>query len=383
MQNRDIKKLAFFPYMGKAEFLQRVNRFVIQCLYKGRKIEAFLPNPGRLWELLLPGTLVYLQKSENLSRKLSYTALAVEREGYPVIINTHLTNHLAEFLIQNDLIPNLEGARVQRREFPWGKSRFDFLLKKEKKEILLEVKSCTLYGKNIAMFPDAVTQRGKKHLQELWELSKEGKEGAILFLTFSPTAKYFLPEYHTDPHFAHLLFQAKKELSILPVAIKFDKNLREISQVKFLKIPWWILERENKNQGVYLLIYHLPYRKSLIIGQMGLKEFRAGYYLYIGSAERNLQQRINRHLRERKKFFWHIDYFSLHAKLYKAIPIRTSAPLECDLAQAVKEISEWEIPGFGSSDCHCSSHLFGMPKNPLQNVEFISLLQYFKMDRLF
>ncbi len=383
MQNTAIKKVALFPYIGKAEFLGRVNRFVIQCLYKGKKIKAFLPNPGRLWELLLPGTLVYLQKAGNLPRKLPYTALAVEREGYPVIINTHLTNYLAEFLIQNDLIPNWEGARVHKREFPWGRSRFDFFLKKEKREIFLEVKSCTLYGEKVAMFPDAVTQRGKKHIQELIELSKEGKEGGVLFLIFSPTAKYFLPDYHTDPEFAHLLFQAKKELSILPVAIKFDKNLGKITQVKLLKIPWSILEKENKNQGVYILIYHLPYRKSLIIGQMGLKDFRSGYYLYIGSAERNLQQRINRHLRERKKFFWHIDYFSLHAKLHNAIPIRTSTPLECDLAQAVREISYWEIPGFGSSDCYCPSHLFGMPKNPLQNVEFISLLQYFKMDRLF
>lgn len=378
-----IKKISFFANLQKAKFLKRLNRFVIQCLHNGEEIKVFLPNPGRLWELLLPGAVVHFEKSPNINRKLPYTAFAIEREGYAVIINTHLTNHFVDFLIQNDLLPGLEGARVQQREYSWGKSRFDFFLKKGKREIILEVKSCTLYGKYVAMFPDAVTQRGKKHLQELRELSKQGKEGAILFLIYSPTAKYFLPEYHTDPEFAQELWQSKEDIAIFPVAIKFQENFSQISRIKLLQIPWRVLENENKNRGAYILILNLPSEKTLPIGKLGSLRFPAGYYLYVGSAQKNLLQRISRHRRQNKKLFWHIDYFLNYAQFYKAIPIRSSSDIECPLASALQKISSWQIPGFGSTDCSCSAHLFGMQTDPLQSPEFISILQHFRMDRIF
>lgn len=378
-----LKKLGSFSHLEKVEFLRRINRFVIECLFHGKKIKVFLPNPGRLWELLLPGAVVYLEKSPKINRKLPYTAIAIEREGYPVFINTHLTNDFVEHLIQNDLVPGLERARVQQREYSLGKSRFDFLLKKGKREIILEVKSCTLYGKYVAMFPDAFTMRGRKHVQELRELSKEGKEGAILFLIFSPTAKYFLPEYHTDPEFADELFLSKGEVSILPVVIKFQDNFSKISSIKILPIPWQVLEKENKNEGAYILILYLSSAKNLLIGKLGYLHFRSGYYLYVGSATKNLAQRISRHMRHNKKLFWHIDYFINHAQVNKAIPIRSSTAIECDLARTLQKISSWEIPGFGSSDCSCGSHLLGMKTDPLLNPEFISILQYYRMDRLF
>ncbi|MGQ9693167.1 MAG: DNA/RNA nuclease SfsA [Thermodesulfobacteriota bacterium] len=383
MPNLLRKEIEIFKRIEKAKFLNRLNRFVIQCLAKGKKIKVFLPNPGRLWELLLPGVTVYFEKSPNINRKLPFTAIAIEREMYPVFINTQLTNYFVELLIQNDLIPGLEGARVQQREYSWGRSRFDFLLNKKEREIILEVKSCTLYGKYVAMFPDAVTRRGKKHIQELRELAKQGKAGAILFLIFSPTAQYFLPDYHTDPEFAQELFQAKEEISIFPVAIKFQKHFSKISQVRTLPVPWSILAKENHNRGAYILILYLPARKSLLIGSLGLVHFPAGYYLYVGSAKKNLEQRISRHKRQRKKPFWHIDYFLEHAQFYKSLPFRTSSAIECDLARALSKISSWEIPRFGSSDCSCNSHLFGIKKDPLQNENFNYIWQYFRMDRIF
>lgn len=382
MQTLLSKSIGFFTYLEKAEFLRRLNRFVIQGLYNGKQIEIFLPNPGRLWELLLPGASVYFERSPNINRKLLYTAIAIEREGYPVFINTHQTNDFVEFLIKNDLIPGLEGTRVQEREYSVGNRRFDFLLKRGKRKIILEVKSCTLYGKYVAMFPDAVTLRGRKHVQELRELAKQGKEGAILFLIFSPTAQYFLPEYHTDPSFAHELFQAKGEISIFPIALNFQDNFSKISQIKLLQIPWPLLEKENKNRGAYILILYLPSEKILSIGKLGSLPFPAGYYLYVGSAEKNLAQRISRHKRQKKKLFWHIDYFLNRARFYKAIPIRSSTPIECELASALQKITSWQIPGFGSSDCACSSHLLGMKTDPLLKPEFISILQYYRMDRL-
>ena len=367
----------------KATFIERPNRFVVVCSRKGKTIKAFLPNPGRLWELLLPGTVLYLEKSSQPERKLPYTVVAVERQKRPVMAHTHRTNDIVEHLLRQGLIPGLEGVKIIKREARHGNSRFDFLLQKAKEEIYLEVKSCTLFGKESAMFPDAVTARGKKHLEELAEIESRGRSGAVVFLICWPKVSFFMPDYHTDLEFSKTLLAAKTRVSLLPVGLELNPDLSFTSKVRLLKIPWGLLEREVQDRGSYILILRVPRRRTLPIGKLGRVPFRAGYYLYTGSALKNLTQRLERHRRERKKLFWHIDYLRVHAEFHLALPIRASDPLECKLADALKEISDWQVPNFGCSDCFCDSHLFGMSKDPIHAPEFISLLQYFRMDRLF
>ena len=84
--------MKLFGPTEKAIFLRRPNRFVLICNLNGKVIKAFLPNPGRLWELLLPQAVLYLEKSSQPDRKLPYTVVAVEREGHPVMAHTHRTN---------------------------------------------------------------------------------------------------------------------------------------------------------------------------------------------------------------------------------------------------------------------------------------------------
>jgi sugar fermentation stimulation protein A len=115
---------------------------------------------------------------------------------------------------------------------------------------------------------------------------------------------------------------------------------------------------------------------------MGEVRFQQGYYLYVGSARVNLTGRIERHRRMSKKHRWHIDYLRAAADFHAALPIRASADLECDVASALKNIADWNIPGFGSPDCTCESHLLGMAEDPVHTRTFIRLLQYFRMDRL-
>jgi sugar fermentation stimulation protein A len=375
--------LNLFRPTEKAIFLKRPNRFVVLCSLDGKTIKSFLPNPGRLYELLLPGAVLYLEKSFRPGQKLPYTVVAIEREGHPVMAHTHRANDIVEYLLRNGLIPSLEGAEIIKRESRHENSRFDFLLKKGEKEIYLEVKSCTLFGKEVAMFPDAVTSRGKKHVEELAALKDHGKSGAVLFLICWPKADYFMPDYHTDLEFSRTLLAAKDRVLFLPVSLELNPDLSLSSKVRLLKIPWEILEKEIKDCGSYILILRLPAKKTLPIGKLGNVRFKSGYYLYVGSARKNLTQRLERHKRERKKLFWHIDYLRAQADFILSLPIRASNPLECELACALKGLSVWEIPGFGSSDCLCSSHLYGMSKDPIQTPEFISLLQHFRMDRLF
>ena len=375
--------MKLFGPTEKAVFLRRPNRFVVICNLNGKVIKAFLPNPGRLWELLLPGAVLTLEKSSQPDRKFPYTVVAIEREGHPVMAHTHRTNDLVEHLLRQGILPGLEGTQIVRREIQHGNSRFDFLLKRGKEEIYLEVKSCSLFGRHVAMFPDAVTARGKKHVEELAELRRRGISGAVVFLICWPKAKFFLPDYHTDLEFSRTLWAARKKVSILPASLEVSPDFSVTSNVKLLEIPWAILGKEMEDHGSYILILRLPVKREIKVGKLGKIQFKKGYYLYAGSARKNLTQRLERHKRERQKLFWHIDYLRAHAEVHQALPIRASDSLECELAGALKKISGWEVPIFGSSDCSCNSHLLGMSEDPFHSPEFISLLQYFRMDRLF
>lgn len=366
----------------KATFLQRPNRFTLICRLQGKKVKAYLPNPGRMWELLLPGTTVYLEKSTNRNNKMPYTGVAVEREGHPVMVHTLRTNDLAQVLLEKSLVPGLEGARIVKREARHNRSRFDFLLDRRGQEVFLEVKSCTLFGKRIAMFPDAVTTRGKRHLEELAKLPDEGKQGAVLFLVGWPTAEYFLPDYHTDLDFSKAFWEARGCVEIYPAAVGFNGDLSLRPQARLLEVPWDLIQREGQDRGSYLVSLKLAEGAKIAIGKLGRVTFPKGYYLYVGSARKDLNRRIERHRRIRKTKFWHIDYLRERADFQAAIPIRTGDDLECQIAQAVNGIAGWNIPGFGCSDCSCESHLFGMKGDPLRSPEFSSLLLYFRMDRL-
>ncbi|NOZ22314.1 MAG: DNA/RNA nuclease SfsA, partial [Planctomycetes bacterium] len=135
----------------QARFAQRPNRFLVRCRHPSLgMVEAFLPNPGRMWELLLPGVTLYLTpEAMSPTRRTKYTAVAVERDGEPVFLHTHLTNHVARFLIERGRVPGLEDAKVVASEVAHGHSRFDFLLRRGGRKFFMEVKSCTLFGNGV------------------------------------------------------------------------------------------------------------------------------------------------------------------------------------------------------------------------------------------
>ena len=374
--------MRFLKPIEQADFLDRPNRFLVRCLKDHREVTAFLPNPGRLQELLLSGRRLYLVL-DKLSdhRRYPYTVVAVEREGIPIMLHTPKTNEVARYLIDKGKIPGLEGARVVGKEISIGHSRFDLLIEHQGQEILLEVKSCTLVVDQIAMFPDAVTERGARHLRELAELSGNGRETGVLFVVHWPKAKFFLPDYHTDLHFARTMLECRNRIRFFPVSVGWRKDLSLDEKIKSLDIPWAIIEKEAQDRGSYLLILKLKQKKTITIGKMGGIVFPPGYYIYVGSAMTNLTARVERHRRLRKNHHWHIDYLRQEAEFQTALPVHSSVSLECPMAEAMERIADWTIPDFGSSACSCSTHLFGMDIDPLLCPEFIGLLQYFRMDR--
>ncbi|VBB07056.1 sugar fermentation stimulation protein [Lucifera butyrica] len=372
----------YYSGIVSAGFVRRCNRFVVECDLQGKRIQAHLPNPGRMWELLFPGRLLYLTPSAGAEKKTQYKVVGVERNGTPILLDTQLSNLVAAQLIRQNRIPAFSGWDVMKREVTFGDSRFDLLLGRGEERFIVEIKSCTLFGRTLAMFPDAPTERGRKHLRELAELTKAGYRTGVLFLVQWRHAQYFLPDYHTDLAFSRTLYELRRKIEVVPVAVEWLPGLILGKENRVLPVPWEIIGREAQDGGCYIFVLRLPVDSSLPVGTKGIMHFPRGYYLYVGSAKQNLTARLERHRRKRKKFHWHIDYLRQICEPHAAIPIRTTAPLEHEIAAAVSKIADWRIPGFGASDCDCNTHLFGMREDPVHSPAFIELLQYFRMDRL-
>ena len=336
------------------------------------------------WSSFCPAPMVYIVRSRpSEARKTSFTVVAVERDGRPVMLHTHRTNDAARYLIERKKIPGLEKARIIRAEVPVGHSRFDFLLEDEWGPVYLEVKSCTLVGEKTAMFPDAVTLRGARHLHELKELSEKGIRTAVLFIVHWPEATFFMPDYHTDLNFARSLLDVRKDVRVIPVGVKWREDLTLDENTRLLDVPWDFVEKEARDRGSYLLVLRIEEEWRIPVGKLGEVFFPAGYYVYVGSAMTNLGKRIERHLRLRKLHHWHIDDLRAVSEVRAALAVRSSERLECDLAGAVSSISDWRVAGFGSTDCSCHTHLFGFESDPLGLKEFHKMLQFYRMDRCF
>lgn len=199
----------------EARFHARPNRFLIQAhLPGGEQVEAHLPDPGRLRELLLPGARLWLRPVPPATpRRTRWTALLVETPGGQglVSLDTGLPNRLIGSALAAGLLQEFQGFRIRRREVPIGSSRIDFLLAGEEDALLaLEVKSVTLVeADGVARFPDAVTERGARHVDELRRFV-ENAEGraAILFLLQRADAARIEAARSIDPRFATALQRA-------------------------------------------------------------------------------------------------------------------------------------------------------------------------------
>jgi sugar fermentation stimulation protein A len=367
----------------KARFIGRPNRFLVTCSLDGKTVEAYLANPGRLWELLLPGRLLYLVKNPpDPAKSTEYTVLAVEHEGRPILLHTHLVNDVVAYLLAAGRLPGFEKASLIRREVSVEGNRFDFLLEKDGGEFFLEVKSCTLFGNRIAMFPDAVTARGRRHLEHLARQARKGIPGGVVFLVHSPRIEAFMPDYHTDYAFARTLLDVRNDLVVKAIAVEWRDDLSLGPSLRDVSIPWNVIAQEAQDRGSYLLVLEIARSRSVDVGALGKILFQKGYYVYTGSARVNLTKRIERHLRRRKQFHWHIDYLRDRAESCKALPVRSSSDLEHDMAIALGKLADWTVPRFGSSDCRCPTHLFGFKENPIHMPQFIELLLHFRMNRL-
>lgn len=379
-----MRNVKLYDSIIQGTFIDRPNRFVVHADIDGKPVLCHMPNPGRMRELLFSGTLLYAVPATNPEGKTKYKIIGIEKEGMPLLLDTSKCNEVAAYLINHKKIPGWEPYHVSRREVTMGDSRFDLLLEHDRTgdTFPVEVKSCTLFGRHGAMFPDAPTLRGVKHVNHLIRIGKSGKKAGLFFLVQSGKCRWFLPDFHTDPLFAETFRQAIECIDWKAVAVSWDASFHMPDAVKLLPTSKEAIDKEEGNHGDYLLVLYLDAERMIRIGEKGDVFFKKGYYVYVGSAKRNLDQRLARHQRLRKKMHWHIDYIRQQCQFIQAIPIRTSSDLEHTLAAAVKRIADWTIPGIGCTDCDCESHVFGFADNPLRLRQFVRIEEDFKINRL-
>ncbi len=185
----------------EAEFIERLNRFVAVVRLDGEPVKCHVRNTGRLKELLLSGTRVFVEESDNSARKYKYSLLQVMKGDVMVNIDSQAPNKMA-----------LKWARdyfgveaVIKPEQTFGASRFDLYVELEGRRIFIEVKGVTLEREGIAYFPDAPTMRGIKHLYELVNSIGQGYEAYILFVIQMKGVKEFRPNDLTQPDFGEAL----------------------------------------------------------------------------------------------------------------------------------------------------------------------------------
>ena len=183
-------------------FVTRDNRFRVTVEVRGREVWAHLPNSGRLGELLVPGRRVSLVEKAAAGRKTAYDLSMVEHDGRWISMDARLPNELVEESLLAGRLEPLAGYPVLRREVTHGRSRFDFALEAPGRlPCLVEVKSITLVVDGLGCFPDAVTQRGRRHVNELAEAANSGYRAAVIFVVQRDDAMGVRPHDESDPDF--------------------------------------------------------------------------------------------------------------------------------------------------------------------------------------
>ena len=212
-------------------FKKRPNRFIAEVEVNNEIQIAHVPNTGRCKELLVEDAIVWLKPSDNPKRKTKFTLLFVENRGHLVSIYSQQANEIVYDAIINGQIKELSGYDFHQREKTIDNSRIDIYLSNENgEECFVEVKGVTLVVGVEARFPDAPTERGTKHLNELIKLKKEGFRTAVFFLIQHPLAESFRPNWENDPLFSKTLNEAY-EKGVEIIVYKCDNRLDGIDLV--------------------------------------------------------------------------------------------------------------------------------------------------------
>ena len=209
------------------QLIKRYKRFFVDVKVGNKIVTAHCPNTGSMQGLLEKNNKVWLTKSANPKRKLKYTLQIIENQSAKVGINTHMTNKITLEALNSSIIEKFKNFETLKQEVNFGSNtRFDFLITEGKRKSFIEVKNVTLSRKKgIAEFPDAVTSRGLKHIQELLKANQKGYEIYLLYIIQRDDCNKFKLAKDIDPKYCELLVKAvKKNLNVLCYDCKFSSK---------------------------------------------------------------------------------------------------------------------------------------------------------------
>lgn len=214
------------PRLIRGKLVKRYKRFLADIeLATGEVVTAHCPNSGSMKGCALPGADAWISQSNNPKRKLKYTWELTRIDSTYIGINTLVPNRLVKASVQNDRVPELCGySRVTAEVKTSEHTRLDLMLEDDHKgKCFVEIKNCTLVENGVARFPDAVTTRGQKHIEELADLAARGHRAALFFLVQRTDAHTFTPAADIDPEYAQKLMKAMtKGVEVIVRDVCFD-----------------------------------------------------------------------------------------------------------------------------------------------------------------
>ena len=211
------------------KFIERPNRFIAYVEIARQRETVHVKNTGRCAELLTPGATVYVQKADNPERKTQWDLIGVKKGKRMINMDSQIPNKVVEeWIKKGNLFPD---ATLIKPETTYKQSRFDLYIEEGERKIFIEVKGVTLENNGVVKFPDAPTERGIKHLNELCEAVKDGYEAYVFFVIQMKGVKYFTPNIKTHAAFGDALRNAQKQgVHILAYDCKVTKDSIEIAQ---------------------------------------------------------------------------------------------------------------------------------------------------------
>lgn len=237
------------PWDKVGTFLSRPNRFlgIVELdrengsevgeqdakLADKRQVKVHIHDPGRLKELLYPGNRVLVRYVPGRTRKTEWTLIAARWDDNWILVNSGFHSRIARRILENSSISPLGKINDIRSEVKLGHSRIDFMAKDgDGHDLAIEVKGCTLTENGTALFPDAPTERGRRHLETLMEFAKT-EHSALLILVFRKESKCFSPNRATDPEFARVFNQAREQgVQVHPVVLSYENStIRFIGEI--------------------------------------------------------------------------------------------------------------------------------------------------------
>lgn len=200
--------MRFESPLQRATFLARSKRFLVDAELGGSRVLVHTNNTGSMMGLLRPGGEVWLSCSSNPKRRCPFTLEAVETDAGPCLVNTLGPNRLLAESALAGLLPGCPEVTAVKSEPAFEHGRLDACLETPSGPVLVEAKNVTLVESGVALFPDAVTERGRKHLYELARLARQGVRAAMFYLAPHPEARCFAPADMIDPAYAAALGEA-------------------------------------------------------------------------------------------------------------------------------------------------------------------------------